>query len=270
MSSWRITTPGVPSSAVRTAVTLPERGTTIEAPAAGGIQVSPIKASARTVEPGGSIRLTSELSGENIGYVRLLVGYLDQAANSLYTIDSDFLDSPQTRELNGVYYPDWGAEAFNLAFEWEPIVFAIDDGTTSAVALLTPENYGKTAEEAVYSVDGLYTFADGGEQRYARLYFSNGDLQQVFGFTGENGTGAPREITPQRGDTFTILEKWSDLDEQGNVTQVARQEGETLTFGDGMFTWQQLYAAPGKYVVGFVVEDLDGNSQTVFTPVTVR
>ncbi len=252
------------------AVTLPERGTTIEAPAAGGVDVSPIQASARTVEPGGSIRLTSELSGANIGYVRLLVGYLDEANNSLYMIDSDYLESPETKELNGVYYPDWGAEAFTLAFNWEPIVFAIDDGNTTAVALLTPENYGATAEDAVYSVEGLYTFADGSEQRHARLYFSNGKMYQVFGFTGEEGTGAPREITPAAGDTFTILEEWSDLDAQGNVVEVVRQEGETLTFGQELFTWQQLYAAPGKYVVGFVVEDLDGNSQTVFVPVTVR
>ncbi len=87
---------------------------------------------------------------------------------------------------------------------------------------------------------------------------------------GRLATGAPREITPQRGDTFTILEEWSDLDAQGNVVEVVRQEGETLTFGQELFTWQQLYAAAGKYVVGFVVEDLDGNSQTVFVPVTVR
>ncbi len=97
-----------------------------------------------------------------------------------------------------------------------------------------------------------------------------GKCHQVFGFTGEAGTGAPREITPQRGDTFTILEEWSDLDAQGNIVEVVRQEGETLTFGQELFTWQQLYAAAGKYVVGFVVEDLDGNSQTVFVPVTVR
>ena len=58
------------------------------------------------------------------------------------------------------------------------------------MALLTPETYGATAEEAVYTVDGIYTFADGGEQRYARLYFSNGELQQVFGFTGENADGS--------------------------------------------------------------------------------
>ena len=43
---------------------------------------------------------------------------------------------------------------------------------------------------------GIYTFADSGEQRNARLYFVNGVLQQVFGFTGEEAAGAPREIMP--------------------------------------------------------------------------
>jgi len=252
------------------ATTLPERGVTIEAPAAGGIQVSPLQASVDTVEPGGSIRLTSDISGANIGYVRLLVGFLDQANNSIYVADSDYLASSETRQLNGVYYPDWGTQEFTLAFSWEPIVFAIDDGTTSAVALLNPENYGASSEEAVYSTEGIYTFAGSGERRYARLYLSNGQLRQVFGYTGENGTGAPREITPQNGDTFTLLEKWLDLDAQGKVSQAAQQEGETLTFGEEMFTWKQLYAAAGEYVVGFIVEDLDGNSQTTFVQVTVR
>jgi len=251
-------------------VTLPERGVTIKSPASGGIQMTPLQASARTVEPGESIRLTTDISGANIGYVRLLVGFLDQTSNSIYIADSDYLESPQTQELNGVYYPDWGAEEFTLAFTWEPIVFAINDGTNSAVALLNPENYGASAEDAVYSVEGIYTFADGGEQRYARLYFSNGTLRQVFGFTGEGGTGSPREITPQSGDTFTILEKWMDLDAQGNATQSAQQAGETLTFGDQMFTWEQLYAAPGQYIVGFIVEDLDGNSKTSYAEVTVQ
>jgi hypothetical protein len=251
-------------------VTLPERGVTIESPAAGGVQVSALRASADSVEPGDSIRLTGEISGANIGYVRLLVGFLDQANRSLYVIDSDFLESPETRELNGVFYPDWGVEAFELAFTWEPVVFAIDDGATTAVALFTPETYGASAEEAVYSVEGIYTFASSGEQRYARLYFRDALLRQVFGFTGEDGTGAPREITPQRGDTFTILEKWTDLDAQGKVTEVVQQEGETLTFGEQMFTWTQLYAAAGEYIVGYIVEDLDGNSQASYVQVTVR
>jgi hypothetical protein len=253
-----------------TQITLPESGATVRGPASGGIQMTPLQASATTVEPGESIRLTTDISGKNIGYVRLLVGFLDQVNNSIYIADSDYLEAPETQELNGVFYPDWGAEEFTLAFTWEPIVFAINDGTNTAVALLNPENYGVTAEEAVYSVEGTYTFADGGEGRYARLYFSNGSLRQVFGFTGEGGTGAPREITPQTGDSFTILEKWMDLDAQGNATQTVQQDGETLTFGEQMFTWEQIYAAPGQYIVGFIVEDLDGNSKTSYVEVTVQ
>ncbi|MFO7743286.1 MAG: hypothetical protein R6X31_13340 [Anaerolineae bacterium] len=40
------------------------------------------------------------------------------------------------------------------------------------------------------------------------------------GYAG--ATGAPREIIPRSGDTFTVLEKWLDLDEQGRVVQQAQ------------------------------------------------
>jgi hypothetical protein len=188
--------------------------------------------------------------------------------------DSDYLESSDTREIDGVYYPEWGEGEFTLEFEWEPVVFGISDGTNLEVALFTPESYGKNFQEAEYSVDGIYTFADDGEQRNARLYFQNGVLQRVFGFTGESetasGTGAPREITPRPGDTFTILDLWYDLDSQGNVTQAVRQAGGTLTFGDQMFEWEDLDAAAGQYLVGFLVEDLDGNPTAVYETVTVE
>jgi len=128
----------------------------------------------------------------------------------------------------------------------------------------------KGYEEAVYTVDGVYTFADSGETRYARLYFANGVLQQVFGFTAEDGNGAPREILPQTGDTFTVLDKWLDLNAQGQVTQTSRQAGETLTFGTQMFTWTELDAPAGEYLVGFIVEDLDGNAHQMYEQVTVQ
>lgn len=240
------------------------------APAAGGIQVSGITASATAVSIGETVRLTVDIEGENLGYVKLLVGYLDQDHRSLYVADSDYLASPNTREAGGIYYPDWGVTSFTMAFKWEPIVYAIDDGTTRYPALFTPDTYGRSSEEAVYTVDGIYTFSDSGDQRNARLYFVNGVLQQVYGFTGEDAASAPREIIPRPGDTFTLLEKWMDLDSQGQVEQVVYQPGKTLTFSDRMFTWEVLDAAAGQYVVGFIIEDLDGNSQVVFEPITVR
>jgi hypothetical protein len=258
-------------------VTIPEPGAAIRGPGSGEVRLAPIKLSNNVAAPGQPVLLSTDIEGQNIGYVRLLVGFYDEQSNAIFVADSDYLETDDTREIGGVYYPVWpeGME-FTMAFEWEPLMFAISDGVDSVVALLEPEQYGASYAEAVYTVDGIYTYADGGESRYARLYFRDGLLRQVFGFTSEvdqarqGVTGAPREIIPQTGDTFTVLEKWLDLDEQGNVVQRARQEGGTLVFGDQMFAWEELYAAVGDYVVGFIVEDLDGNAFEAYTSVSVE
>jgi hypothetical protein len=249
---------------------IPEQGTPVRAPGKGEIEVSPIRISENVVAPGGSILLSADIDGQNIGYVRLFVGFYDAEANSILVADTDYLDSAETREIDGVYYPEWGEGAFTMEFEWEPIVFAINDGYDSVVALLSPQTYGASSAEAIYTVDGVYTYADGGESRYARMYFSDGVLLHTFGFTGEGGAGAPREIIPQPGDSFTVLERWLDLDARGSVVQESAQAGGTLVFGDQNFVWEEMYAAPGDYIVGFVVEDLDGNPYQVYEQVRVE
>lgn len=251
-------------------IALPPEAKDVQAPASGNLQITPIQISADSVAPGEAILLSADINGTNVAYVRLMVGYLDTASNSILVIDGDYLQASQTLELKGVYYPDWGSDTFNLEFEWEPVVYAINNGTNSAVAYFYPETYGASAEEAVYTVEGIYTFANGGEQRQARLYFSNGILQQVFGFSGDGEASAPREIIPQTGDSFTILQQWMDLDAQGNVVDTVWQEADTLTFGTQMFYWEPLYAASGDYIVGFMVDDLDGNSTAAYASVTVR
>ena len=252
------------------AIAVPEQGTRTRVPGLGAIQVSPIRLSDSAATPDRPVLLSVDISGQNIGYVYLFVGFYDAEARSILLADMDYLESADTREISGVYYPVWEEEAFTMEFEWEPLVFAINDGVDSVVARFTPQSYGASFEQAVYTVDGIYTYADGGESRYARLYFSDGMLRQVFGFTGQSGTGAPREIIPQPGDTFTVLEKWLDLDQRGNVAEATTQEGDTLTFGDQMFAWEKLYAAPGDYIVGFIVEDLDGNAYEVYERIRVE
>ena len=80
----------------------------------------------------------------------------------------------------------------------------------------------------------------------------------------------PVEITPTRGDAFTVLQRWMDLDQSGNVAANTTQEGETMTFGDSPITWEELDAAAGDYIVGFIVEDLDGQEFPAYGAVTVR
>ena len=54
------------------------------------------------------------------------------------------------------------------------------------------------------------------------------------------------------------------------MTGITPIEGEILTFGDDMFRWEEVYAAPGTYVVGFIIEDLDGNTYPVYTQIIVE
>jgi hypothetical protein len=215
------------------------------------------------------VRLSLDISGENIGYIYLFVGYYDGTSNSIFVADTDYLESPNVRELGGVYYPEWSQD-FTLAFTWEPVVFAVSDGSDTVPALFSPENYGLTYEDAQYSVEGSYTFASTGETLNARLYFQNGALIAIYGFAGANEAGAPREITPQLGDRFTFFDKWLDLDSDGSIRETIYQQGESLVFGTQPFTWEELYAAQGDYIVGFIIEDLDGNQYPVYTQVTVQ
>jgi hypothetical protein len=249
---------------------VPGAGAVTRGPGAGQIQVSDLQLSADTAAPGQPVLLRAQISGQNLGYIYIFVGYYDPQANSINVADMDYLETAETRQVDGVYYPVWSESGeFTLEFEWEPLMFDIRSDGARAQALLNPESYGAAPEQAVYSVEGVYTFADG-ESRRARLYFSDKVLRRAVGFSSEEAAGAPREILPQSGDRFTVLEKWLDLDAEGRVQQAAYQEGDTLVFGEETFTWVELDAAPGDYIVGFIVEDLDGNAFPVYAPVEVR
>ena len=242
----------------------------VRSPAAGQITVGPVETSGSVARPGEPITLRALVEGPNVGYIYFFTGYVDPAGRSIFVADQDYLEAPQTREVDGIYYPDWGEGAFTVEFAWEPLLFAIEDGRNRVTVALQPERYGASFEDTVYSVDGIYTYAADGEQRYARLYFRDGALQQTLGFTGDGTAGAPREITPESGDTFTVNEQWLDLDSGGRVTQRVIEQGGTLVFGADPMRWVELDAAVGDYVVGFIVEDLDGNRQQVFAEVRVE
>lgn len=250
---------------------VPQPGAQISAPGASGVTIAPVNISSKTVPIDGSVTLTSEVTGERIGYILMLVGYYEKETGLVLLADASFISSDSSKEIGGVYYPDWGEEGVvPLDVEWKPILWSISDGRDSKFALVQPEKYGASPEENLYSVKGIYTFSSG-EQRYAKLFFGyDGILRQVIGFTGQGGTGAPREISPEPGDEFTILNqwvKWSKIKE--GIIEFVEKEGGTLTFRDEDFTYEAVYAEPLTYYIGFMVEDLDGNRYGQFTTVTV-
>ncbi len=240
-------------------------------PGTGYVQVSEIEASSNVVSPGESVELSTVITGENIGYIYFFTGLLDETSNSIYVADTDYLESPQTGQEAGVYYPVWpNAEQFRLNFEFEPLIFTIVAGDQEVLALFNPQSYGRDYTETVYYVDGTYTFVETGENRTAQLLFRDEKLFQVLTFTGGTSAGAPWETTPNIGDTFTISRRWLDMDTSGNVTGISFDEGDTITFTGDAIEWGTQYLPDGTYLVGFLIADMDGNITPAYTQITVR
>lgn len=242
-----------------------------QVPGLGNILAGDIETSADEVSPGEYIDMSTVISGENIGYIYLFTGMYDEAANSIWVADTDYLESPQTDSESGVYYPVWpDADQFRLNFEFEPLVYTITDGSQEVLALFNPVSYGANPDEAIYAVDGTYTFADTGETRTAQLHFKGESLFQIFGFVGSTTTGAPSEITPKVGDTFTVSRRWMDLDANGKIVGISHDDGDTITFTGAQMNWGVQYLPDGTYLVGVLVADHDGNITPIYTEIAVR
>jgi len=118
-------------------------------------------------------------------------------------------------------------------------------------------------------VSGIYTSADSGQERYAVMKFNGAlDYKSLLVFTGFGRTGAPRAITPRTGDTFTILQQWYELDEEGEWA-ANEYPGETLTFSRKPFTVTAYESYPGEYSLGIIVTDLLNNSVAEYATVYV-
>ncbi len=170
--------------------------------------------------------------------------------------DEDYMFADDTREVNGVQYPAWPDGAVSLEWEWEPIIFAINDGTNSVRALIGPEEYDN--DVPTYAANAKYLPADGSPAIRARLFFRDSTLTRIIGYNGTGATGGLREITPQTGDQFTIIESGFNLSQDATEDKFERDSG-TLVYTDQPFTIEQIPAPAGSYVVGFIAEDLDGN-----------
>ncbi len=251
----------------------PQPGAQISAPGASGISISPVTASPESLTQDEKVTLTATVTGANIGYIYLLVGYYNEESDLMLLANADFVLADKTKQIGGVSYPDWGdTQRVDLSVTWKPVLFAIYDGVQSVYTPLQPERYGASSQELTYIVKGIYTFAQSGKQRPAKLIFDGeGNLRQVLGMPEQGGAGAPREITPQDGDQFTILKEWAKWGKiKEGVLEFVDTAGGTLTFGKQPFTWKSFPADPLPYYIGFMVEDLDGNRYGQFTVIRVE
>jgi hypothetical protein len=243
------------------------------APGASELDVAELELSEAEINQADSTIVSSVVSGEHIGFVYAFTGYYNPDDDTILVADLEYIDAGESREVGGVFYPDWGDSGeVEIEYEWAPIIYGIDDGDGDGVsfALLTPEDYGDTDESSTYTVDGMYTFSSG-EQRYAQLFFKDGELLKVLGFNGQSAQGSPRVITPHAGDSFTVYDQLIRLNSDSDAeVEYFQQEGATLSFGDEAWSVEELTAPAGDYVLGIQAENLAGNLFEAYETVTVN
>jgi hypothetical protein len=234
------------------------------------LTMTPLEVSHDVIAADETTLLQTSIAGENISYIYIEAARYDEESDSFSIEDRDFVLADNTESVDGVAYPVWTEKDLeDFIFEWSPTVYTLSDGENEAFALLEPEVYGASDDDAEYAVYGFYTFADSGQEREAVMLFDGAlEFKSIFGFTGSGGVGAPRQITPRPGDQFTIYEQWIESDEEGYEV-INQYPGDTLTFSDRPFTVTAYDAYPGEYSVAITVVDLNGNRISEYAAVTV-
>lgn len=237
---------------------------------ASDLSMTPLKVSDDEITAGETTELSTQITGEEIGYIYFEVTRYDEETDSYILEEMDFIAADDTVEFEDIYYPAWTEDDLaEFIFVWEPTIYSLSDGETEAFALFEPAVYGMGAEDGEYDVRGIYTFADSGEERAATMVFDgNLEYKSLLTFTNADGSGAPRAMAPQAGDTFTIIEQRYELDEDGEWV-VNENLGETLTFGDQPFAVTAYESYPGEYSLGITVTDLYDNAVTEYATVYV-
>lgn len=247
----------------------PAKREEIISPATGGITVDPISLSADTASVDKPVTLTTDVKGENVAYIYLFIGQVSEDGNSVRVVDIDYIDSDSTYTIDGNVYPDWGGSDIPIELDWEPTQYVVTAGEDYLPVLLQPDTYGAEMKDTTYTVDGLYTFANGDPDRYVRLFYSGeGNLMQVMGFSNPDGTGPMHEITPAEGDQVTFYDQVIPLDD--SQTDAQQTEAGTLTFGKDAWAWEAADTDTGNYVIGVIAEDMDGNTYEEYAPLTVE
>ena len=250
----------------------PQPSAQIAAPGAGKISIAPLQVSASEIGPDENVTVSVEVSGSNIGYIYYYVSWYDETSGSYLTADMGFIAAEDTKQIDGIYYPDWGDDpTLAFDFDWEPTLYFMSDGNPAndQFAFFEPAVYGVSDLDDVYEARGIFQYAGSSRRIDAVMQFGgDGKMKNIYGFIGQDGKGAPREIIPQPGDTFTIIEEWLDFD-QNPDGEFVDYLGGVMTFGSQPFEMVPYYAYSGNYILGVIAADLNGDRVAEFIEVTV-
>ncbi len=210
--------------------------------------------------------LEATIAGDDTAYVYYLVGIAspsDPTATQILTLDYIY---PPGVTLNGEASTWHNGDLVQLG--WKSTVWYLSNGTNTAIAPITPIEYGSNT----YSIEGTYTSTRTGTQIPVSIEFEvlqgHGTLQHIWAFDTSSGIHTrARELTPRAGDSFTpdilvYTAEQTDLDAQ-------TQPGQPLLFGTEPLTLFESAAPAGDYLLGMLVENTAGDISDQYSNLSI-
>jgi len=247
----------IASNQQETSIPAASEETPTAAPGAGKFMINSLQLASDKIAPGASLDLSAQISGENTGFIYSELLFHDPQLGQYYgPLVKEVVLSENSSEVEGVLMPAWNSPiTINLSIT--PTLRILTSGLDAAFAFFEPEGYGKQA----YLLEGLYTRAGSDHARRAMLKFdSSGEFINALVFKEGLGHSTPRALTLKPGDQFSPYVQLvkNTGDENLPIWQLTRGQSNTLTCGETAFRWVSADLLPGDYLLGLLVQDLDG------------
>jgi hypothetical protein len=240
----------------------PARPSTARKPGAGKFEIGAIQLSAAEISAGEEITLSAQINGKNIAFVYTDILLHDKNSGQAYgPVLREHLPAERNKEIKGVAHPDWD-ETINISVTLRPSLPLLTDSENFAFGFLTPEGYAV----AGHRLEGLYN--DGTRTRIT--FTEAGEIKTVTAFKEQRGPALPHELSFKSGDTFTpFVQIYTPPAEENKNWETKMALSNPLTFGDQSFRCQAEAPMPGEYLIGILVQDLDGGLARKYVPLKI-
>lgn len=201
---------------------------------------------------GKALHLEAEVNGSKIARVYQEVFWEAQDGWLAGPLCRCELAAPQSKEIGGVDIPIW-AENNKLSAIWQPAIRLLISGETAAwaFALSSQSNSNELRLHALW--------ISGKREQSVRLSFSlDGELTRMT-VLDRDSASAPRGsrgLLPQPGDQLIPAINW--LRRQNGSWQSASGSSNPITVTDQPPKLQSIPAPCGRYHIGLLAHDLDG------------
>ena len=216
---------------------------------------------------GEEVTVAARIGGRNLAYAYVELFLEDPGRPRFYgPLAREHVRAQRETEVGGLLQPDWGEEPVEVVARIRANQRLLTDGVEWALFCPLPGGYGETD----YELSGLYAQADGAAPFPIALRVDHsGAIRRVVARKELGKRSLPRVIRPSPGDRLSpYVEVVTRTVEEGNW-ETTTALGASLTFSEQPWYLDVEPAAPGRYLAGFVLQDLDGRLTRHYAPFAI-